>query len=290
MLGILFALGALFSWMIGDFYIQKTSRTMGIWKALFFVSFFGMIVLYPFISNDLPAVFIEEKNTIILGLAGVVTLFAALFMFEALKEGKFSIVEPIFGIELPITVGLSVYFLNEMITSVQAFLIATIFIGCILAVTIHIKQLHYHKRILEKGVILAGIGAIGMALTNFLTGVSSQQVSPLMTMWFVNVILTGVCLFYLSIEGRIKDILNDFKKHTKVIVAAAILDNLAWIFYASSMTLIPISIATAISESYIAGGVLLGLFVNREKLAKHQIVGIILTILSVITLAAITNG
>ncbi len=290
MLGILFALGALICWTIGDFFIQRTSRMLGIWKALFFVSLFGMIALYPFISNDLPQVMTEERKILLLTLAGVVTVFAALFNFEALKEGKFAIVEPIFGIELPITVGLSVYFLNEALSLAQIFFISMIFMGIVLAITIHIKHLHYHKRILEKGVILAGIGSVGMALTNFLTGVSSQEISPLMTLWFVNVILTIVCLLYIIMQGKVETLVQDIRKHTKAILAVCIFDNLAWIFYAYAMTLIPISIATAISESYIAGGVLLGLVINKEKVKKHQLFGIILTIVGVIVLAAITQG
>src|SRR5688500_18454885 len=51
--GIFFALIALFSWGFGDFFIQRTTRVIGIWKALFFIAFTGGMVLFPFIRNDL---------------------------------------------------------------------------------------------------------------------------------------------------------------------------------------------------------------------------------------------
>jgi drug/metabolite transporter (DMT)-like permease len=59
----------------------------------------------------------------------------------------------------------------------------------------------------------------------------------------------------------------------------------AWVSFAKATTFIPIAIATTISESYIALAVLLGLFVNREKLRTHQILGITLATFGVIILA-----
>jgi|GEM_PF-4617325 3-methyladenine DNA glycosylase Mpg len=52
MLGVLLALGALASWTVGDFFIQRTSRKLGIWKALFFITILGAIVLFPFRQSE----------------------------------------------------------------------------------------------------------------------------------------------------------------------------------------------------------------------------------------------
>ncbi|MDI6821128.1 MAG: EamA family transporter [Patescibacteria group bacterium] len=50
-----------------------------------------------------------------------------------------------------------------------------------------------------------------------------------------------------------------------------------------------ISIATTISESYIALTVLLGVFINKEKLQRHQIFGIIIAIASVLIISYISG-
>lgn len=68
-----------------------------------------------------------------------------------------------------------------------------------------------------------------------------------------------------------------------------ILDNVAWTAYGFAMIYIPIAIATTISESYVALSVMLGIFVNREKIEKHQIIGIVLAILGVILLSSTTS-
>ena len=100
--GILFAFIALVSWGFGDFFIQKTTRVVGSWNVLFFIGIVGLIGLFPFVKNDLAS--LNNSNLLLLGLLGVVVVFAALFDFEALRQGKIAIVEPIIGLELPITV------------------------------------------------------------------------------------------------------------------------------------------------------------------------------------------
>ena len=281
--GILFAFIALVSWGFGDFFIQKTTRVVGSWKALFFIGIVGLIGLFPFVKNDLAS--LNSSNLLLLGLLGVVVVFAALFDFEALRQGKIAIVEPIIGLELPITVGLSLTLANETLSFLQLFLVGIVFIGIILAITAHHTHLHYHKRIFERGAILAGIGAIGMALTNFLVGVSSQGISPLITIWFAHSLLAVVCGIYILHKGEFGNLIFDFKNYPKLIIGQSILDNVAWVSFAKATTYIPISIATTISESYIALAVLLGLFVNREKLRTHQIIGVTLAIIGVIMLS-----
>ena len=281
--GILLAFVALISWGFGDFYIQKTTRVVGSWKALFFIGIVSLVGLFPFVKNDLTS--LTGANLLLLSVLGIVVVFAALFDFEALKQGKIAIVEPIIGLELPMTVGLSLTLAHESLSFLQLLLIGIVFIGIILAITTHHTHLHYHKRIFEKGVILAGVGAIGMALTNFLVGISSQGISPLVTIWFAHSLLAVVCGIYILSKSEFVSLLSDFKNHSKPIIGQSILDNVAWVSFAKAMTYIPIAIATTISESYIALAVLLGLFVNHEKLKIHQTIGVILTTIAVVMLA-----
>lgn len=289
MLGVLFALGALLSWAFGDFFIQKTAKVVGVWKTLFFITITGFIILFPFVKDEIKTVFSIETNIILLGIAILITLFAALFEFAALKQGKFAIVEPIFGIELPIVIGLGIFFRGEQLTPAQIALALIIFVGITLAVTVHHTHLYYHKRIFEKGFILAGLVAITMGLATFLTGVASQETSPLMSIWVIHGGLAVLSFAYILGEGSAKTIWRDLKKHANVIIPQSILDNIAWICFAFAVTLIPISLATTISESYIALCVLLGLWVNKEKIKAHQKIGIALAVIGVIVLSAITG-
>ncbi len=286
-LGIILALTALLCWGFGDFFIQKVTRIVDSYKTLFFIGITGLVILFPFVQHEIFS--LKPVNWLLLGLLGVIVIFAALFDFEALRQGKICIVEPLLGIELPITVGLSVILAGERLIPLQWLLIAVIFIGIILAVTMHHTHLHYHKRIYEKGVILAGVGAIGMALTNFLIGISSQQISPLMTIWFTHTAAALVTAIILIYKHEFKNIWPDLKKSPSLIFATGVIDNAAWIAFGYATTFIPISIAASISESYIVLASALGICVNREKLKSHQIIGIILAIGGVLLLSILTS-
>lgn len=78
---------------------------------------------------------------------------------------------------------------------------------------------------------------------------------------------------------------KDAVKQKKIILAESIFDTLAWVFFAIAMVEIPVSMATAISESYPAIAVLLGILVNREIVKKHQILGMIIALISSVALA-----
>ena len=286
-LGMIFAFSALASWGFGDFFIQKTARRIGSLKALFFIGAAGSAGLFPFVRNEI--MFLNKENLLLLSVLGVIVIIAGFFDFEALKEGKISIVEPIVSLELPLTVGLSMVLANETLSFIQLLLVGVVFVGIVLAITEHHTHLHYHKRIFEKGVILAAIGAIGMALVNFLVGKSSQEISALMTIWFTHSLLAVVCGIYLLLKGEFGKLISDFKKHPGLIVGQSFLDNLGWVSFAQATTYIPIAIATTVSESYIAMTVFLGLAINKEKLKKHQILGVILVIIGVGVLSYIST-
>ena len=109
-----------------------------------------------------------------------------------------------------------------------------------------------------------------------------------MTIWFTHSLLAVVCTIYLIYKNDFKNIISDFRTNTKIIFSQSILDNVAWISFAIATTYISISITTAISESYVTLAVLLGIFINREKLRLHQIIGVVLTIGGVIFLSLLT--
>lgn len=289
-LGVILALVALFAWGFGDFFIQRSARAVGIWEALFLICLFGAVVLLPWALPGLVA--LQASDWLLLLLLSVVLLLAALFDFAALKEGKLAIVEPIWGLEMPLAVVLGMVFVAERPSSWQLILILLIFIGIILAVTTKQHYWLFRRRWLEKGAALAAIGAAGMALADFLTGLASRQTSGVLAMWFVNVFIAVVCLIYLLANRRLGILYQGVKKNSRTILGQCVFDNIAWVAYASSMMFIPIGIATAISESYIILTILLGIFVNREKLGRHQLAGAALATGGVVMLSVITavNG
>jgi drug/metabolite transporter (DMT)-like permease len=287
MIGILAAVGALISWAVGDFAIQRATRKVGTWKTLFTIGLVAFVGLLPLVWRDVDSLVLNKTALILSGLSAIVMFVAALFDFEALKHGKLAIIEPLLGLEVPVAVGLSIGLWGERLSQVDIVLIVLIVSGLVLTVTQQHGAWHYPKTFLEKGVLLGGLGAVGMGLTNFLVGVSSQQTSPLLSIWFIHSLLVVFCGAYLLFTGELKSFWRDVKKYPGLLITQGIIDNLAWVFFAAAVTYIPIAIATAISESYIILAVLLGVFVNKEKLKFHQIIGIAVTIVSVVILSSL---
>ncbi|MBU4315205.1 EamA family transporter, partial [Patescibacteria group bacterium] len=115
--GILLAFSALICWGFGDFFIQKTTKAVGSWKALFFIGIVGLFGIFPFIIKGLSSLSIA--NILLLCLVSIIIIFAALFDFEALRQGKIAIIEPVMGLELPLTVGLSIVLAKESLSVIQ---------------------------------------------------------------------------------------------------------------------------------------------------------------------------
>lgn len=286
--GTFFALAALVSWGFGDFFIQRATRRIGIVNALFFIAATGGVVLLPFVWREIPGLFSSPGDIALVVVAVGVTLISSLFDFAALKQGKISVVEPILALELPVTVGLAVAIVGERLSIVQWLLVASIFVGITLVMTEVHGQLHLHRRIMERGAIFAAVGAVAMALTSLLFGLTSRATSPLLAVWAIHSAVAVATFAWIAARGKLGTLADDLRREPGLVAVQSVLDNVAWLSYSAAMVAIPIGIATAISESYIALGVLLGILVNREPLQKHQFQGIVITIAAVALLSYLT--
>jgi drug/metabolite transporter (DMT)-like permease len=220
----------------------------------------------------------------LLGIS-IVLFAAALLDFEALKKGKIAIVEPIYALEVPVAAILAFSVIKESVDMIQLLLISLLVIGLVL---VSLKSTKFSKKIwIEKGVILAVIGSVFMGVTNFLVGFASRVTNALVVNWFISVFLTLVCLFYIMSNHRMGKLIHDFENNKKLLLSMSLLDNLAWVAFAIAMTLIPIIIAVALSESYIALAALLGMAIGKEKLLIHQKFGLCVALSCAIILAVL---
>ena len=285
-IGVLCALGALVSWGVGDFLIQRSARKFGDTIALFYITAFGAVILLPFIWNEIISTVSNPNSLFILLITSGIILFAALFDFEALRVGKISVIEPVYAFEVLITTMLASFIIHEEPNLLQFVLIAGLLVGIFLVSTKsfhHLKSLH-----LERGVPQAIFATIGMGFVNFMFGVGARETNPMMINWFTNLFLAIVMLGYILFCSRWREMIEDWKKNKELITSVSFFDNLAWVFYAYGTTYIPIAITTTISEGYIAFAAALGLVFNKEKLQPHQYLGMVLAIGSVIILSATT--
>ncbi|MFA6097738.1 MAG: DMT family transporter [Candidatus Paceibacterota bacterium] len=285
-MGVFFAFIALFSWGIGDFLIQRSTRAFGNYVAIFYITAFGSVVFFPFAYRSIPSLLSFGSDFMLLMFTSVVILFASLLDLQALKMGKISVVEPIFALEIPVTALLASFVIGESISVLQASLIIIILFGIILVST---KRSDDLKIRIEKGVMYAIFATFLMGSVDFLFGVSSREMDPFLVNWFTSVLLAFFTLFYLILRSRTNELVRCWKTEKKLIFGIGFFDNLAWISYSYSMLYVPIAIATSISQSYLVIVASLGIILNKEKLKRHQYLGLAVTISGAIVLAYITG-
>lgn len=293
-IGVLSAFGALIGWSFGDFLIQRVTRKIGSVETLFYIGFFGAIILLPFAWSGIPGLFHNQTAVNMLLLTTMITVLAAIIDFEALKRGKMGVVEPIMSLELVGVVIIGLFFLREHVTYEQIKLIALIMAGIVLIV-IHREPRHWwqwlmKRQILEQGTALAVVSAMTMAVATVFIGLSSRYVNPISAIWFIHSAIGLMCFLWLVINRRLSVAVSNLIKNWPVVLSVSFCDNIAWVFYAVAVRTLPISIATAITESYIAFASILGILFNKERFQFHQKFGIVVTIVAAIVLGIISGG
>ncbi len=304
-IGILAAFAAMVCWGFGDFFIQRTTRRIGSVESLFFIGLTGSIFLLPFVWNDIPTLLSSTSDLLLLLFLGILTFIVAMLNFEGLKVGKLSVIDVLLEIELPITVVLGVFLLGENLSFLQIGFIGLIFGGSILIaasslswprLSTTLKKGHqsiWHAQshslsnwslTLEKGVLFAVLGAFGMGILNFLTGVAAKGISPIMAIWAPSVIFAFISFAIILSREGFRALWSNAVRYKELVAAESVFDTAAWVFFAIALYYGSISITTAITESYPAIALTLGLWFNKEKIAHHQFAGAGLALLSSVAL------
>ncbi|MBP7831841.1 MAG: DMT family transporter [Candidatus Pacebacteria bacterium] len=287
-IGIILAIVAMLSWGVGDFLIQKSTRSIGNWETLFIITAFGAVVLLPFVWNDFPTLFSDNSYLLkTLTFSGLIIFIAALLEFEALREGKLSVVEPIWSLEIPAAALFAYLIIGETLTTSQMMLIVVLIAGLV-AVSFRggvVRAKHF----LEKGALLAVLAAVCMGAANFFMGFSGRAADSLMANFIACLVMAVITIIYIIAKKRTRKMIRDIKEQPRMLLMMSIFDNVAWVAFVAAMTLAPIGIVVALTESYIIIVVILGLIVNKEKLAHHQKIGLIVAVAAAIFLATVSG-
>lgn len=284
-IAIIFAFGAMIFWGLGDFLIQRTIYRLGRIETLFLITFASSVFLVPLILPELKT--LSYFHWFMLLILGFIVLLGSHIHFLALEKGKLAVVEMILGLELPLTILLGIIILKEKLTLSFVLITSIVFIGIIL-VSINFNNLKA-KNFLEKGALLAFVSAFLVALINFLTALAAQDLSPLTVIslpWLL------VCLFTLAWiirKRRLASLVREAINFWQLTVSVVIVDILAWLFYAAAVADNELSIIIAITESFIVIAFLLGIFYNKEKVSRWQIVGAALALLGSVSIAFLHN-
>ncbi|PIZ99022.1 MAG: hypothetical protein COX77_02730 [Candidatus Komeilibacteria bacterium CG_4_10_14_0_2_um_filter_37_10] len=287
-LSIIFVFGAMLCWGVGDFLIQKTVRRLGSIMTIAWIGVFSSILLLPFVVGDLLHLSLSEY--LILIIAGVVTYFSAYFHFQALAIGKFSVVEIILTIELPITILFGIVFFQETLDMYQVFMVLALMVGVGLISYREDGDLNFWQKIanyifryeffkkerLEKGAWLALLTGVFLGIVNFVTAYGAKEISPLLSIWLPWFIFSIISLAYLVTHSQFAKMWQLGWQAKSLVIPMAILDIAAWLFYVYAVKDNSLSVTIIITQSYPVIAVLLAVSINRERLRWYQYGGVIL--------------
>lgn len=275
-------------WGIGDFLIQKSARRLGDWETLFVITGSGAVMLLPFVWRNVPAIIADRNGLLILLGCAVFLTLAAIFELESFKRGKMAVVEPMVPFEIPAATVLAFFILGDAVNGLQLALIVFLIIGLFL-VSFRGRLLSM-RFLAEKGVFLGLAGATVMGVADFLLGWGSRSIDPISANFALNVFMAAISGAYLlTRKGGFRRMIRDVRPNRGLLLVMAITDNVAWVAYAFAMTLIPIAVATGLSEVSCIIAVLLGIYLNRERLQGHQRAGLVIALASAVLLAFATG-
>ncbi|HLP79204.1 MAG TPA: EamA family transporter, partial [Acidobacteriota bacterium] len=248
--GVVLSAVAMICWGFGDFFLQKCSRKMGDWETLFFLVLFGTVVTFFPVQAEIIDIFKHpDERLLILSITSIVLLAASLIEIESLKQGKLSVIEPVFILEIPVAGILAAIFLSERITPEQAVVATALVLGLVL---VSLRSTNISARqFLEKGVMIAIVGTILMGTINFLFGLGSRETSALLVNWFTDAFLLICTTTYLLYNRKFRHTLKQIKKEGPLIFAVSVFDTAAWIAFAYALIFAPIFIVVALSQLYI---------------------------------------
>lgn len=285
LIGLALAAIPLIGWGCGDFLIQKTTRSIGVFKTLLFVCALSVPVLFPFVYGEFSSLTLGQINT--LTVMSFIVFAYAMVLFEAFRVGKISVIESVVALELPLTVGIAVFIGGETLRGIHLALFIVVCCGVFLASLNKTNVLKGSSTLLERGLFIALVAAVLSACANYAIGVSAQQVSPLMAIWYSHAVIGVISIIALAIKGQLFELFHDFQAHPYLISGQSFFDNAGWIGFSYAVTYIPISLAITISESYIILAALLGYWVGKEKLHMHQKIGAAIALPAVVVFAAL---
>jgi drug/metabolite transporter (DMT)-like permease len=280
--GVVLGLASAFCWGSADFAARFTSRKVGAYRALFFMQFFGFVLLGVYLkwSGGLSRGVAPGWQPWAMAFAGgVLNVAASLALYHSFEVGTLSIVGPVSSSYPALTVALSLLS-GEHLHLVRGIGLAVTLAGVIFAST-SFTSLKVKKAAagsgesahLSRGVGWAIAAALGFGVMFWFLGYHVLPVVPAPVSVWVMRGTAIVALGMMAAPGR-----QSLKLPSGIVwwglFAAGILDTSAFLANNAGLQLGQVSVVSVLASLYGAVTVLLAWIFLRERLEISQWCGI----------------
>jgi len=268
------ALGASLSWGVGDFFGPLKGRRLGALRVLFYVQLGGlaMIALIVAIRGKGPT-----DATALLAIPAAISGTLGLYAYyRGIAVGAVSIVAPIAGVSavIPVAFGIAT---GDRPSTWQWAGMATSLFGVFLA----------SRENEGGGRVAAGVGLALLAALGFGGYFPPMHAAGNADFWWASLIfrLTSTCVILAAVAVR-RPALGVPVVQIPVLALIGTCDMLGVLLFAAASTSGLVSITSVLASLYPIVTVLLARVVLKERVARSQEIGIVLTLTGVALISA----
>ena len=281
-LGILFGIVAMISWGVADFFVAKAVRKSGVFKTFIWTQIIGLILFLVIFSLFFKFPILSFKALILILIAVFVGFIPLLAYYKGLQIGAVSIISPIAASYAAIAVILSLIFLNETLTVLQAIGVSLAILGAVLTSFKFHDLTKLRLKNFATAVKYAIIAMLGWGVLVVLIGILVSELG-----WFFPVFLVKmlIVLYALSYAGAAKKNISFPKNAALFVILIGFLESIGFLAFGAGVSLEYTAIIAPVSSVYPAITIILAQIFLKEILDINQKIGIAFVLLGLVLLA-----
>jgi len=281
-LGILFGIIAMFSWGIGDFFVAKAVRNVGVFRTFFWSTVLGLV---PFLI--IFALFFKFSAVSLftgLLLIAISSLFfvGVLSLYKGFKIGVISIISPIASAGAVVTVILSLIFLKEVLSAPQAIGVSLAILGSILASFKFHGLIKLKLKKLATGVEFAVIAMLTGGVAFVLLDITISELGWFMPLFFIRIIGFFLAMIY---AGAAKKNISFPINIWWILLVIIILEAIAMLSIGAGISSDLTAIVVPVSSAFPAITIILARIFFKEILELNQKIGVVSIMVGLVLLS-----
>lgn len=279
--GIFFGMVSMLSWGASDFFVTKSARETEPLRAFLWSQMIALALMFPIFLKFFGMPSLSNPVISLILASGFFTVVANWSFYKSLQIGKVSIVMPVGSCWAVVTVFLSLAFLGESLTSLQAIGVFLAISGAVL-VSFKWKDIARLKNY-AKGVNYAAIAALAYGADFVLIDLMANRIG-----WFLPIFFTGsiTAVFLLAYSRAAKKNISFPGNVALFVVLVGILDTVAYLAYSSGVMSEYGAIVAPIGAASPAVSVILARIFFKENIHFNQKVGVVSALAGLIMLSA----
>jgi drug/metabolite transporter (DMT)-like permease len=271
---VVLALASALCFAVADLCNARISRRAPLLSALPWVLLVGLVVAAPVaLLVDRPLGDGGWSAAAAASLGGITNLIGLMALLAALRRGNLSVIAPLTALEGGIGALIALVG-GERITSAALVGLALAVVGGVLTATERGR-----RTAAGAGWALAAAGCFGVTFNLYGAAGALSAFGVVAAAR-----LTGLAI---AIPAALGGAGLRLPSHVRpLVLASGLLETVGFIMVAAALALGPVSVASVLTAQFATFAVLLGILFLNERPARHQLVGIVVTLVAVSMLAA----